>query len=219
MDWYNKGTYPGGISPASRSEKGEETNTETVRVGIIGIGCRGGDILPTVIFTNEKVRLTAVCDLYEDRVRNAQDMAEKAGFPRPFGTTDYHEVLSRADVDAVLVVCSWEDHVRVAIDALRAGKPVGMEVGGAYSVEECFALVRAQEETKTPFMFLENCCYGRREMMVMRMVEEGVFGDIVHCSGAYEHDLRHGQYAACHPRLYRRGLDTTEINETIKRPG
>lgn len=36
---------------------------ETVRVGIIGIGCRGGDILPTVIFTNEKVRLTAVCDL------------------------------------------------------------------------------------------------------------------------------------------------------------
>ena len=94
-----------------------------------------------------------------------------------------------------------------------------MEVGGAYSVEECFALVRAQEETKTPFMFLENCCYGRREMMVMRMVEEGVFGDIVHCSGAYEHDLRHGQYAACHPRLYRRGLDTTEINETIKRPG
>ncbi len=164
---------------------------DIVRVGVIGLGGRGAGILQPVIFENEKVRLTAVCDVYEDRVTSAQEAAEKAGFARPFGTTDYHELLARADVDAVLIVCSWEDHVRVAIDALHAGKPVGMEVGGAYTVEECFALVHAQEETKTPFMFLENCCYGRREMMVMRMVDEGVLGDIVHCSGAYEHDLRH----------------------------
>ena len=163
-----------------------------VRIGLIGLGQRGGGVLRDVLLQNkEKVTVTAVCDLYEDRVQDAIKHITAAGCPAPFGTVNYHEVLTREDVDAVLVICSWEDHVRVAVDALYAGKPVGMEVGGAYSVEECWSLVHAQEESGTPFMFLENCCYGRREMMVMNMIDQGVFGDIVHCSGSYEHDLRH----------------------------
>ncbi len=164
---------------------------EKIRVGLIGLGSRGQGILQPVLLENrEKVEIAAVCDLYEDRCAAAVKTVTDAGRPAPYATTEYREVLARPDVDAVLVVCSWEDHVRVAVDALRAGKPVGMEVGGAYTVEECWSLVRAYEETGTPFMFLENCCYGRREMMVMRMVEEGLFGEIVHCSGSYEHDLR-----------------------------
>lgn len=165
---------------------------EKIRIGLIGIGARGYGILRDILLENkDKVTVTAVCDLYEDRVETAKKMVTKAGFAEPFGTLRYREVLCREDVDAVLVICSWEDHVRVAVDALRAGKPVGMEVGGAYSVEECWSLVRAQEESGTPFMFLENCCYGRREMMVMNMISQGIFGDVVHCSGSYEHDLRH----------------------------
>lgn len=163
-----------------------------IRIGLIGIGARGSGILHDVLLENkDKVTVTAVCDLYEDRVATAQKMITEAGGEEPFGTLRYREVLCREDVDAVLVICSWEDHVRVAVDALRAGKPVGMEVGGAYSVEECWSLVRAQEESGTPFMFLENCCYGRREMMVMNMISQGIFGDVVHCSGSYEHDLRY----------------------------
>ena len=163
-----------------------------IRVGLIGLGQRGMGILRPVLLENEeKVEITAVCDLYQDRCDEAvRIITEEKGRPAPFATTDYHELLAREDVDAVLVVCAWEYHVRVAIDAMRAGKPVGMEVGGAYTVEECWDLVRAQEETGTPFMFLENCCYGRREMMVMNMVEQGVMGEIIHCSGSYEHDLR-----------------------------
>ena len=41
-----------------------------------------------------------------------------------------------------------------------------------------------------PVMMLENCCYGRDELMVLNMVRQGVFGEIVHCEGGYEHDLR-----------------------------
>lgn len=36
-----------------------------------------------------------------------------------------------------------------------------MEVGGAYSLKQCYDLVDTYERTKTPFMFLENCCFGR----------------------------------------------------------
>ena len=39
-------------------------------------------------------------------------------------------------------------------------------------------------------MLLENCCYGKRELMILNMVQQGVFGDVVHCEGGYHHDLR-----------------------------
>lgn len=55
---------------------------------------------------------------------------------------------------------------------------------------ECWQLIRAYEETGVPCMLLENCCYGREEMMAMNMVKQGIFGEIVHCSGGYQHDLR-----------------------------
>ena len=39
-------------------------------------------------------------------------------------------------------------------------------------------------------MFLENCCFGKTELMLLNMVRSGVLGTIVHCSGGYQHDLR-----------------------------
>jgi hypothetical protein len=74
---------------------------------------------------------------------------------------------------------------------MNAGKAVAMEVGGAYAVEQCWELVDTYERTGTPFMFLENCCFGKREMMVLNMVKQGLFGEIVHCEGGYRHDLRY----------------------------
>lgn len=40
-------------------------------------------------------------------------------------------------------------------------------------------------------MMLENCCYGREEMTLLNMIKKGLFGEIIHCQGGYEHDLRH----------------------------
>lgn len=65
-----------------------------------------------------------------------------------------------------------------------------MEVGGAYHIQECYDLVDAWEKTKVPFMMLENCCFGKRELLVQNLVRNGILGDIVHCHGSYAHDLR-----------------------------
>lgn len=121
----------------------------------------------------------------------------------PAVTTDYREVLRREDVDAVVISCAWESHIPVAVEAMRAGKAVGMEVGGAYSVKQCWDLVDAYEQTGTPFMFLENCCYGRRELMALNMVKQGLFGEVVHCRGGYMHDLRTEVGTGCEMRHYR----------------
>ena len=161
---------------------------ENVRVGFIGLGNRGKSLLDVVLGQNESV--TAVCDLYADRAESAANKVEEKSGKRPAEYTDYKKLLADESVDAVVISCAWEDHIMIAVDAMRAGKAVALEVGGAYSVHQCWELVKTYEETKVPFMFLENCCFGRRELMALNMVELGLFGKIVHCSGGYHHDLR-----------------------------
>ncbi len=161
----------------------------TVRLGIIGLGGRGRGQTETLIQMPD-VEVTCVCDVYEDRVKMGQDLIEKHRPYRPDGEIDYKKVICREDVDAVCVFTSWETHIEIAVAAMKCGKKVAIEVGGATSVEECWKLVRAKEETGIECMMLENCCYGKEEMTLLNMVKQGVFGTLVHCQGGYQHDLR-----------------------------
>ncbi len=128
---------------------------------------------------------------------------EKAGVARPLATVDYRELLALPDLDAVYIAVSWEAHVEVAVAAMRAGKYVGLEAGGAYSLDDCYKLIRAHLETGTELMFMENCCYGKRELMLLNMVRQGVMGEVVHCNGAYFHDLREEIVCGKENRHYR----------------
>lgn len=94
------------------------------------------------------------------------------------------------EVEAVILCTAWDYHINLGIEAMEAGKYVASEVGGAYSVHDCWKLVDAYERTKVPCMLLENRVYGRDEMMIYNMAELGVLGKIVHCEGGYKHDLR-----------------------------
>ena len=161
-----------------------------VKLGLIGLGGRGMGLLKLVFVHHEDVEFAAVCDVYEDRCQEAAKAVEEAGRPRPLTTQNYKEILAMPEVDAVILCTSWENHLNIAIEAMEAGKYVGCEVGGAYSVQECWKIVEAYERTHVPVMLMENCVYGRDEMMVYNMAEQGVLGTIVHCEGGYKHDLR-----------------------------
>ena len=163
---------------------------KNVKIGVIGLGQRGYGVMVSNLIKFEDVDIVAVCDLYEDRVERAANAVKEAKGYAPFGTRDYREVFEVEGVDAVYVATSWETHVKISIDAMRKGIPVASEVGGAHSLEECFELVQAYEETKTPYAFMENCCFNKSELMATAAVRAGALGRIVHCSGAYGHDLR-----------------------------
>lgn len=163
---------------------------ETIKLGVIGFGHRGLGLLESVMLPREEVQVLAVCDRYEDRRNKAAEAVQKSKGNMPLCTADYREILAMDEIDALVVSASWADHIHIAIAAMRAGKYVATEVGGAYSIDECWQLVRTHEETGIPCMMLENCCYGRDEMMVLNLVKQGLFGEIVHCQGGYRHDLR-----------------------------
>lgn len=163
---------------------------DNIKIGFIGLGERGKGLLKDVVVPLKMAEVTAVCDVYDDRAAEGVKIVADAGNTAPKSYTDYREVLADPNVNTVVIATAWEYHFEIAIAAMRSGKAVALEVGGAYTVRECWELVDAYEETGVPFMFLENCCFGRREMMALNMVKLGVFGEIVHCSGGYMHDLR-----------------------------
>ncbi|MBR4206374.1 MAG: Gfo/Idh/MocA family oxidoreductase [Clostridia bacterium] len=160
------------------------------RVGVVGLGGRGTWHVANILCERDDVEVTAVCDTYEDRCAHAAKICrEKRGFDVA-QTTDYRALIERDDVDVVFAFSAWENHLPAAIYAMNCGKQAAIEVGGAYSIEDCWSLVETYEKTRIHCMMLENCCFDRNEMMVMRMVREGIFGKIVHCEGGYQHDLR-----------------------------
>ncbi|MBQ8858967.1 MAG: Gfo/Idh/MocA family oxidoreductase [Clostridia bacterium] len=162
---------------------------EKVRLGIVGLGGRG-KYLSAMLLDMEGCEICSVCDVYADRVEELQKTVKDKKGTDVFGTVDYKEQIAHGGIDALVICTAWESHIEISTAAMRAGLPVGMEVGGAYTVEDCFTLVRTQVETGTKFMFLENCCYGRAELAVWNMVKQGLFGEVVHCAGGYQHDLR-----------------------------
>ncbi len=162
---------------------------EKIKVGFIGLGARGSGLIKTVLAC-EQADVVAVCDKEQDRIQLGIDTVKEIRGTTPDGYSDYMDILKRDDVQAVVIVSSWDEHIRMAIQAMKHGKITAMEVGGSYEIEECWELVRTYEETKVPIMMLENCCYDEFELLITALARAGKFGQISHAHGAYRHDLR-----------------------------
>lgn len=176
--------------------------SKNVRLGFIGCNYRGSGML-SLLSEMEDVDIVAVCDRIESNANKAAAIVTEKGKAEPAKYLDHHELLSRDDIQGVIACTAWLDHVNLAVDCMRAGKYIGFEVGGACSVEECWRLVYAYEETGVPCMMLENCCYGRNELALLNMIKQGLFGELIHMQGAYGHDLSHSLVSRIQERHYR----------------
>ena len=162
---------------------------ETVKIGYIGLGRRGMAVLKNNVAQMADVEIAALCDTYEPCLREASDMLVGMGIPAPRLTADYRDIVNDETIDAVFLMTGWDGRSEIAEECLRAGKYTATEVGCAFSLEECRRLLEAHRSTGAPLMMLENTCYARRELMILRLALEGRFGEIVHCDGGYHHDL------------------------------
>ena len=177
---------------------------EKLKVALMGCGNRGTYGILKALLVCPETEIVAVCDVYADRMEKAQAMVQEKRGNTPTAYSDYHELLKDENVEAVFIASSWDEHVRMAVASMKAGKYTAVEVSGAYDIEDCWDLVRTYEETKTPIMLLENCCYGKFELLCNSLVRAGKFGKVLYCHGAYAHELRGeimGGYVNRHYRL------------------
>jgi predicted dehydrogenase len=168
-------------------------DVRAARIGIIGVGARGTSLLETLLGLDH-VAIPALADIDRERLDAAATLVERTGAPRPAlygeGPEHFRSLITRDDLDAVIIATPWEWHTPMAVAAMKAGKYVGVEVPAALTVDECWELVRTSERTGVWCMMLENVCYFREVMQVLGMVRAGEFGELLNCAGGYNHDAR-----------------------------
>lgn len=164
-----------------------------VRIGVVGVGSRGTYIVRTLLQI-PGVEIPAVCDIKEDHAVRSRDIVKDASGHEPAlftaGERDWENLVVRDDLDAVITATPWDWHTPIMVAAMQSGKYGGTEVPAAITIEECWNLVWTSEKTGVPCMMLENVCYFQNVLTILRMIREGVFGELLHAEAGYQHDTR-----------------------------
>ncbi len=113
---------------------------DTVRIGVIGMGIMGFRNLASALKV-PGVELVAVCDLYTGRLARAKELYGD----KLIVSSDYREIISRKDIDAVIVATSDNWHARITTDALKAGKAVYCEKPMVHRISEGLPMIAAQK--------------------------------------------------------------------------
>lgn len=169
------------------------SNSKKVRIGMIGAGLRAQEHIRH-LSKRQDAEVVALADPNPNMIKTSQDILQKNGKKKAKeysnGNFDYRNLLKDKNVDAVIISTPWKFHRDHCVESMKAGKIVGMEVGGAMDVDECWDYVKAYEETKIPVFMMENVCYRRDVMAIINMLRKGMFGELIHGQGGYQHDMR-----------------------------
>jgi len=115
---------------------------DRIRVAVLGSGGRAQDVMSKFrMFPDNEI--VAVCDVYEPH----RTSALKAAGAGAKAYLDYHEVLDRKDIDAVLIGSPDHWHKQMLVDSVRAGKDAYLEKPIIHAIEEGAEMVRAVHET------------------------------------------------------------------------
>ena len=137
------------LASLAAKEKAEErilryskkiSSNDKVRLAVIGFGIQGHGDLATALKV-PGVELAGVCDLYTGRLQNAKEIYGD----QIFTTKNYHEVLDRSDVDAIILATSDHWHARITKEALKKGKAIYCEKPMVHKISEGLDVVQAHK--------------------------------------------------------------------------
>jgi UDP-N-acetylglucosamine 3-dehydrogenase len=141
-----------------------------MKVGVIGVGSMGQNHARVY---SEVADLVGVSDVSEEAVKNVSSRLNTKGF------TDYKELLSSDDVEAVSIATPTNTHHPIGLDAINAGKHVLMEKPFTSTIEQGKELIAAAKEQGVTLAVGQI----ERHNPVVRFVKEalasGSFGDLI----------------------------------------
>lgn len=171
------------------------TAADRIKVAMIGVGLRGQNHL-NLLLKRSDVDLVAICDVDDRMLTSAKAMIAKSGKPMPkiFTGDNYawkKMLETTKGLKAVVISTPWEWHKEMIIKSMESGlKYIASEVVIGITLQDHWDVVQAAEKHEAHVMMLENVCYRRDVLAVLNMVRQGVFGEMLHLQGGYQHDLR-----------------------------
>jgi len=178
------GTVVAALTPNAVLSRGEASLPGPLPEAKVKIGVVGGGFGRSFYWHKHPAsKVTAVCDLREDRL---QAMVET------FGTTnaykDFRSFLKEGEMDAVAVFTPAPLHVWMATEAMKRGKHVISAVPAGMSIEECERLIESVETTGLTYMMAETSYYRREIITCREWAQAGKFGTIHYAESEYHHE-------------------------------
>jgi predicted dehydrogenase len=125
---------------------GATSANEKIRLGLIGAGSRGGQLLDSFL-PQDDVEIIAVADVDDHHAEETAERVKKAKGKAPETARDYRPMLDRKDLDGVIIATPDHWHALPAIHAVLAGKDVYVEKPVAHNVAEGRAMIKAAQKT------------------------------------------------------------------------
>jgi len=151
---------------------------DQINIALIGAGGMGvQDTLTGLQVPGAK--LVAVCDLYDGRLKEAQTRWGSDLYT----TRAYKEILSRPDVDAVIVATPDHWHQQISIEAMKAGKHVYCEKPMVHSISEGPDVIKAQKQTGKVFQVGSQGVSSLGNEKAKQLLEDGAIGKLVYAEG------------------------------------
>jgi predicted dehydrogenase len=148
--------------------------SQTVGVGCIGIGTRGGDLLNAVVAA-PNVKAVAVCDVYRP---HRQKGLERSQNPKAKAYVDYRELLGDPKVDAVVIATPDHWHCQMVLDAVKAGKDIYCEKGFSRTLAEAKPMRDALKASKVVFQLGHQARQATCAVQAKEVIAGGVLGPI-----------------------------------------
>ena len=147
---------------------------DQVNIALIGSGIMGFNNVITALKV-PGVKLVAACDLYTGRLERIKEVYGSDIFT----TRNYKEILSRKDIDAVLIATDDHWHDRISIDAMKAGKAVYCEKPMVHQLDEGQAVIDTAASTKAVFQVGSQRVSSIVTMKAKELFEKGEIGQLI----------------------------------------
>jgi len=160
---------------------------DRVRVGMIGVGGRGQELLKQVLGVPD-AQLVAIADVYTRSRDEAKQMA-----PGIQTLDDHRRLLDMKDIDGVIVASPLHIHARHFLDTLAAGKDLYSEKTMTWSVpeaEEC--LGAAKKSSRVVQIGLQHESSGSLAD-ARKWIKDGIVGKVTQVESWMSRNTPHGK--------------------------
>lgn len=155
---------------------------DPIKIGLAGLGHRGLHWLRH-LQEIEGYRVTALCDPIIALHERALGALEKPGEVATYA--HYEDLLAAKNVDAIALCVRCPEQGLLAALALEAGKHVNAEVPAAHSLEDCWRIVVATEQSGRVYQLAEQTRFWGFIDAWRDLVASGQLGHITFCEGQY----------------------------------
>ena len=165
----------------SAEERGMQKD---IGIGVIGVGM-GADLAYLNDDSDSPFIVRGFCASHLDKAKKA---AANTGVE--IATDNYQDLLTRKDIQVVIVFSPDHLHAKHIKDALKAGKHVIATKPMVTSLQDALDIVKLVDKTGLKFLVGETCRFYTSFVAVKKLYDDGDLGELIFGEAHYVHDLR-----------------------------